>query len=588
MRPTRYCTLVLTLIRKDVAAWKWPLLIYLLILASVCLVKRHYLPGWGDDHEKPLIFYAFLFGVGFFLFLVQSHLFQIDAVSGSESFLATRPVGRWQIILSKLLLFNLLGLIPFLAATHDLVVASIKMKPLVFWTLAAVITSLYHALFVPAILTQTLKHLIMVLGGLLIVFLGVLDLLSRYHVGLAPRPVFSEDDLYGYYFSGMALFYLLMSLAAMWSFCRWRLYRWPLTLIGVAVLATVTGFLRLEEYSMDGYRQIPKLGAVHEFNDVRWKDLSNLNLVTSGEVIQSLWFNETTRWPTVDKLPPGVIPATVMSNAMNPGLGIRALHRQGITGKGVNVAIIDQPLNDTHPEYKGKIAAYRDFECDARSSMHGPAVASLLVGEQCGTAPGARIYYAAVPSWFRDARYYAQALDWIVEQNRALSASNKIRVVSVSAAPSGPGSPFNKNQDQWDRAWEQAEKEGIVVLDCTTHHGIVGPCFYEAMDRENPARCKPGFPGREMQFIPGKRLLVPASPRTTAEHKEGADPGYQYMGRGGLSWSIPYCAGVLAQGWQLRPEKSGPEMMDLLFQTAWHSRPDLFIIQPVAFINRLK
>ncbi len=40
-------------------------------------------------------------------------------------------------------------------------------------------------------------------------------------------------------------------------------------------------------------------------------------------------------------MPAGCDPRKIMADAMNPGLGIRALHKQGITGKGVTVAIID-------------------------------------------------------------------------------------------------------------------------------------------------------------------------------------------------------------------------------------------------------
>jgi len=55
-----------------------------------------------------------------------------------------------------------------------------------------------------------------------------------------------------------------------------------------------------------------------------------------------------------------------------------------------------------------------------------------------------------------------------------------------------------------------------------------------------------------------------------------------------LSRSIPYCAGVLALGWQLRPDLSGPEMRALLFQSA-HVREDgAKIIHPKAFIELVK
>ena len=43
--------------------------------------------------------------------------------------------------------------------------------------------------------------------------------------------------------------------------------------------------------------------------------------------------------------------AAILEAGKNPGLGVRALHDEGVTGKGVNVAIIDQNLLLDHPEF---------------------------------------------------------------------------------------------------------------------------------------------------------------------------------------------------------------------------------------------
>ncbi len=256
-------------------------------------------------------------------------------------------------------------------------------------------------------------------------------------------------------------------------------------------------------------RQAPKsfqtvrpITSVDQFDDVRWKDMRNLNLSERPGLPATLTFNESTVWPGAARMPAGCYPRKLLSDVMNPGLGIRGLHREGITGKGVNVAIVDQPLYLDHPEYAGKIVAYHDVGCGSESSMHGPAVASLLVGNSCGTAPGASVYYAAAPSWTRDTAYQAKALDRIIGQNKKLTASEKIRVVSVSAAPSGPGSPFEKNRETWDKVCAPAEAAGILVLDCTQHHGFIGPCYYDATDPEDVAKCRPGLAGR-----PGGVLL---------------------------------------------------------------------------------
>jgi hypothetical protein len=329
------------------------------------------------------------------------------------------------------------------------------------------------------------------------------------------------------------------------------------------------------------FRNIEPADSVREFDDVRWKNLSDVNVSELRKCLDTLTFNKDTVWPKDIK------PAAeeLMLQAMSPPLGIAKLHEEGITGKGISVAIIDQPLLQDHPEFKGKIVAYYDTGCDGPpTSMHGPAVVSLLVGEKCGTAPGAKVYYAAAPSWKGDASYYAKALYWILELNATLPRNEKIRVVSVSAAPSGQGSPFTTKVRMWDEACERAKEAGIAVLDCTSHIGFIGPCYYDLKSPDNLLKCRPGFPGTE---ITGSTcaLCAPCSPRTTAEQYEPNDFSYQYNGRGGLSWSIPYAAGVLALGWQIKPDYSPQQMKELLIVSAYPCRAGGRIINPRRFIE---
>ncbi|MCJ7776909.1 MAG: S8 family serine peptidase [Sedimentisphaerales bacterium] len=335
------------------------------------------------------------------------------------------------------------------------------------------------------------------------------------------------------------------------------------------------------------FRPIDPVDSVKEFDDVRDRDLSRLRPAAIVAVISTLDFNKDTVWPD-QNLPPGKRPEKLLEEAMNPGLGVRALHRRGITGKGVNVAIIDQPLYQDHPEFAGKIVAYHDVGCGSKSSMHGPAVASLLVGTNCGTAPDAKLYYAAAPSWLKDAEYYSKSIDWILEQNAKLPAEQKIRVISVSAAPAGQGSPFEKNQQMWDDACSRAEAAGILVLDCTKHHGIIGRCILDAGNREDPTQCSMGIrPGHKVNPA-DDRVYAPSGPRTTAEQYRENRFTYQYNGQGGLSWTIPYAAGVLAMGWQINPSLGSEQMKEILFNSAAKGQNGAKIIYPQRFIAMVK
>jgi hypothetical protein len=335
------------------------------------------------------------------------------------------------------------------------------------------------------------------------------------------------------------------------------------------------------------FRPIESVNSAKEFDDVRDKDLSKLSPAEVTAIITTLDFNKDTIWPK-KPLPPGKRPEKLLENAMNPGLGVRKLHQQGITGKGVNVAIIDQPLYQDHPEFAGKIVEYFDTGCQSESSMHGPSVASLLVGTNCGTAPDAKVFYAAAPSWLKDSSYYAKAIDWIIEQNAKLPADQKIRLVSVSAAPSGPDTLFEKNQPMWDAAYARAEAAGILVLDCTNQHGFIQRCFLDAANRENPSLCSSDIrPGQKFNSR-NDILFAPSGPRTMAEQYQKSRFTYQYNSKGGQSWAVPYVAGVLAMAWQVNPELQPGQMKELLLKSAATGQNGEKIINPQRFIALVK
>lgn len=324
------------------------------------------------------------------------------------------------------------------------------------------------------------------------------------------------------------------------------------------------------------------VAAVQPFDNIRWKDASAVIGLTP-DIIRTLEYNERTRWNPRD----AATSRLLLQRAKDPGLGIRGLHRRGITGAGVTVGIVDQNLLLDHPEFRDRIAGYKDVGCkNSGGSMHAPAVTSLLVGRNIGTAPGARVYFAAAPSWTRDAKYQADALNWLLDVNETLPANERIRVISISAAPSGSQSPFTQNGAQYDAACERAWAAGVLVLDCTRHRGIISACYYDLDAPDDLSRVTPGYPGLDYGSTPG-RLLVPASPRTVAEEYVEGDCGYTYTGRGGLSWAIPYAAGVFALGWQVNPTLPPARMVALLRQTAYRVN-GRNIINPVAFVEAVR
>lgn len=328
--------------------------------------------------------------------------------------------------------------------------------------------------------------------------------------------------------------------------------------------------------------------------DIRWCNARKVDLRQSADVIPAVRFNLDTKWPKPDRLPPGVNPGQLLTNAMNPGLGVRELHRAGITGERVHVAIVDYDIQGFHPEYARQIVEIHRVNTKGGPSMHGPAVASLLVGQNCGTAPGARVHFIVTPDGSNDAAHDAEALRWVMSRNKQLPAAEQIRIVSVSASPSGRARYRFRNSDQWDAAVREAEATGLLVIDGTEHHSFVGPCNLDPSDPENPAKVRPVLAKGLPEFFKG-RILVPTGPRTTAEEYHRKEHSYQYCGfqketsfGAGSSWAMPYCAGVLAMGLQLQPDLSAADLRALLFQTAYTLPGGEKVIDPKGFIEAVK
>lgn len=317
------------------------------------------------------------------------------------------------------------------------------------------------------------------------------------------------------------------------------------------------------------------------YSDVRGID--ETTILTVGEYVPedmyTDWFNQNTIFKGNESHA-----AEILENGKDPGLNISQLHAQGITGKNVTVAIIDQPLLPDHPEYSGKIEKYHTLgltDKDARSSMHGPSVASLLAGDTIGTAPDVRLYYVALKFWERNApEMSAQALDWLIEQNEALPEEEKIRAVSISA--DFTNTEYFDNHELWEAAVKRAQDAGLLVLDCRGGYEtcVFWPSFFNPDHRDDIAKSHIGTPDGGFQECPPQTLGTPVGYRTTAE--------VYYKDEYSYSWAIPYGTGVLALGWQINPSLTGQEMLDLLRKTAYKNADGDSFINPSAFIDSVR
>lgn len=311
--------------------------------------------------------------------------------------------------------------------------------------------------------------------------------------------------------------------------------------------------------------------------DLRSTDLSQIDLAGRLQDLTFADFDSQTKWPA--HLPEGFDPKQIMEIGRNPGLGLRALHQKGITGKGVGLAIIDQNLLVDHAEYKDRLRHYEEIHWpdDNRASMHGAAVASIAVGKTVGVAPDADLYYIAEMHGERgasgndfiwDFKWLAQSINRVLEINRSLPAEKKIRVISISVG----WQPSQKGYAQVMESVWRAKKEGVFIISSSLSetfglrfHALGRPPL---SDPEQAQSYEPGLWWQKQFFahpamtLPENTLLVPMDSRCTASPTGVQD--YVFYREGGWSWSIPYLAGLYALGCQVKPDLT-PE---LFWQTA--------------------
>ena len=303
--------------------------------------------------------------------------------------------------------------------------------------------------------------------------------------------------------------------------------------------------------------------------DLRSSDLTKLDLSTSKDSLIYAAFDSKTQWPSTDKMPVDFDWQQIMEIGKDPGLGMRILHDQGVTGKGVGIAIIDQILLTDHVEFKDRLRVYEEAEdiVGGASSMHGPAVASIAVGKNIGVAPEADLYFIATLEW-NDFSYLAKNVRRIIEINKTLPDARKIRVISISRG----WMPGEKGYDEITAAVNEAKAAGIFVVSSSLSE-TYGYNFH-GLGRDplsDPNEFKSYVPGlwwQEDFYKNGfstNTLLVPMDARTTASPTGTSD--YVFYRQGGWSWSIPYLAGMYALAAQIKPDITPEEFWATALKT---------------------
>ncbi|MBE5825189.1 MAG: peptidase S8 [Butyrivibrio sp.] len=309
--------------------------------------------------------------------------------------------------------------------------------------------------------------------------------------------------------------------------------------------------------------------------DLRSKDVSAYSANDYKDYLGCVCFNTSTIWSAdIEDI---LNPNNVMELGKNPGLGIRKIHEEGLTGKNVSIAIIDQGLNLDHEEYSANILGYELLHYTGDAALHGSAVTSIAVGKSCGVAPSANVYYIAstfgkfTPFGYKyNLQYMADCIDRVIAINDLLPEENKIRVISISQG-------FD-NDDEGRMvidAIERANKKGIFVLTTTPQFNYGFSIMGLGREFEaNPDDIDSYIPGSWLEdsfysdnfwLSPETTLAIPMDSRTYASFQTTDE--YEFCAQGGYSWSVPWLAGLYALCVEKKPSITPDEFIHKAFET---------------------
>lgn len=253
---------------------------------------------------------------------------------------------------------------------------------------------------------------------------------------------------------------------------------------------------------------------------------------------------------------------------------IKNLNDMGITGEGINIAIIDQDFDETHDEINGAIKEHISLNDREKNNFHGLCVSSNLVGKNFGVAPKSNvIFYGFQPynkETIRDASI--SALENIYKRN--LNGEG-IRLVSISGY-------LHTESPKFEDIKQKLASQNCYIIDSPTF----GQFFTSINLRQNNGTKNYNYSNWQLEYLGGfkKKIAIPYTGVTplvnsTSDYTIGGDVTY--------SWVIPRLTGIIALCMQLKPDMTLDEFGKIALDTKYTTEDGKNIINPSGIVKTL-
>lgn len=284
-------------------------------------------------------------------------------------------------------------------------------------------------------------------------------------------------------------------------------------------------------------------------------------------------------------------------------LGIPALWKEGLTGEGVRIGLLDAGFDMDHPALRGAYEGtgtnhdftFKDFALNRRAPYelagggHGTGMASAAVGRtrgaSLGVAPDSSLIAARIggPATTKHPDRYAgwsnlvRGLEWMLApSNRSGSVRDATRgadIVSISMR-----SPWHGLEQVTGTAVEQLLDAGMLVVEGAGNEGPFPNTIGSPSDLANvltvgasdaAGKVAP-FSSRGTTHAPadGRRRVTKPDLLAPGSGIIGAQPGGRYNSDAGTSAATPIVSGLAALLMGEFPQLDGRDVADVLRDTA--------------------
>ncbi|MEV0233375.1 S8 family serine peptidase [Nonomuraea sp. NPDC050786] len=331
------------------------------------------------------------------------------------------------------------------------------------------------------------------------------------------------------------------------------------------------GYRRVRQLSSLGMNaaRVPKASAAQT-----WRELTGARTLAAGRT--KLWLDGRRSFSLDESV---------------KQIGAPQAWQQGLTGKGVTVAVLDSGYDPDHPDLKDAVAQERNFsdEPDIRDGLgHGTHVASIVAGRGAkyrGVAPEARLAIGKVggPLGPTDSAILA-GMEWAAVEVKA-------KVVNMSF-----GDTDSPDLDPLEQAVNKlSEQTGTLFVAAAGNQGgdrtVVSPGSAEAaltvgaVDKQGRMAYFSSRGPRVSDHAIKPDVTAPGVNIVAAAAAGTADGLYQTMS--GTSMASPHVAGAAAILAQRRPDWTGAQLKAALIGSA-ASAQDVPLYQQGAGLIDLK